>query len=274
MGFKIAIDAGHYLKTAGKRCDKRLDPDQTREWVLNDRVARHIAEAAKKYEGVETLRVDDVTGKNKVSLSARVKAANSRGADVYISCHHNAGIKLGAGGGIVAYCYKEGTKAAQYRDAIYNACISAGGLKGNRADPTKEKGYYVVKYTKMPAVLMEYGFMDSKTDVPVILAEAYARLVGYATMEGIAKVAGLDKVAEKQEECTVDVKVLKKGAKGAQVKAMQLLLIGYGFSCGSKGADGSFGAATDSAVRVFQKAKGLSQDGSCGPKTWAKLLGV
>lgn len=272
--FKIAIDAGHGLNTAGKRCDKKLDPNQTREWVLNDRVARHIAEAAKQYD-VEILRVDDPTGKKDVSLSARVKAANNWDADMYIACHHNAGIKLGTGGGIVAYCNKEGTKGATYRDAIYAACISAGGLKGNRADPTKAKGYYVVKYTKAPAVLMEYGFMDSKTDTPVILTEAYSKMVGYATMEGIAKVAGLAKQGETDKEvCTVEVCVLKKGAKGNQVKAMQLLLAGYGFSCGSKGADGSFGGATQSAVMAFQKARGLAQDGSCGPKTWAKLLGV
>ena len=240
-----------------------------------------------QYEGVEILRVDDTTGKKDVSLSARCKAANNWGADMYISCHHNAGIKLGSGGGIVAYCYKEGTKGARYRDAIYAACIAAGGLKGNRSDPTKAKGFYVVKYTKAPAVLMEYGFMDSKTDAPVILTEAYSKLVGYATMEGIAKAAGLKKKAVPADKpatttktgvCTVEVNVLKKGAKGDQVKAMQLLLIGYGFKMENNGktysADGSFGAATENAVKAFQKAKGLSVDGSCGPKTWAKLLGT
>lgn len=73
--------------------------------------------------------------------------------------------------------------------------------------------------------------------------------------------------------CIVELNVLKKGAKGNEVKAMQTLLIGYGFSCGSSGADGDFGSNTDKAVRAYQKAKGLSVDGSCGPKTWAKLLG-
>ena len=278
--FKIAIDAGHCLKTAGKRLPKTLDPNQTREWTLNDRVARYIAEAAKQYDGVEILRVDDPTGKKEISLSARCKAANNWGADMYISCHHNAGINLGTGGGIVAFSNKEKTKGAEYRDAIYNACIAAGGLRGNRSDPTKAKGYYVVKYTNAPAVLMEYGFMDSKTDAPVILTEAYSKLVGYATMEGIAKVAGLKKKAVtedkpvKTEVCTVEVNVLKKGSKGNQVRAMQTLLIGYGHSCGSAGADGSFGSATEKALMAYQKARGLSVDGSCGPKTWAKLLGV
>ena len=78
----------------------------------------------------------------------------------------------------------------------------------------------------------------------------------------------------KTEVCTVEVKVLRKGAKGDNVKALQILLIGRGYSCGSYGADGSFGAATDNAVRAFQKVKGLSVDGVCGPMTWNKLLGV
>jgi N-acetylmuramoyl-L-alanine amidase len=279
--FKIAIDAGHGLKTAGKRVDKKLDPNQTREWVLNNRVAQYIAEAAKQYEGVEILRVDDTTGKKDISLSARCKAANNWGADMYISCHHDAGIKLGSGGGIVAFCYKIGTKDAEYRDEIYKACIAAGGLKGNRSDPTQEKGFYVLRYTKAPAVLMEYGFMDSTTDAPFILTEAYAKLVGYATMEGIAKAAGLrkktvqeDKPKTNTEVCTVEVSVLKKGSKGNQVRAMQALLIGYAHSCGSSGADGSFGSATEKALMAYQKARGLSVDGHCGPKTWAKLLGV
>ena len=75
---------------------------------------------------------------------------------------------------------------------------------------------------------------------------------------------------------TVAVKlpVLKKGAKGEQVKALQALLIGYGYSCGSSGVDGSFGSATDNAVRAYQKDHGLAVDGSVGPATWSSLLGV
>lgn len=82
------------------------------------------------------------------------------------------------------------------------------------------------------------------------------------------------KTAKKEEVCAVDVKVLKKGAKGSNVKAMQILLMGYGCYCGGYGADGIFGTGTESAVKAFQKAKGLTVDGICGPATWTKLLGV
>ena len=72
----------------------------------------------------------------------------------------------------------------------------------------------------------------------------------------------------------MELKVLKKGSKGGAVKSLQILLIGYGHSCGSAGIDGSFGSGTDKAVRAYQKANGLSVDGCVGPATWAKLLGT
>ena len=43
---KIAYCAGHYMGTPGKRVPAHLDPNETREWVLNGRVARYFAEAA------------------------------------------------------------------------------------------------------------------------------------------------------------------------------------------------------------------------------------
>ena len=209
--FRLAIDAGHYLKTAGRRVSKKFDKNQTREWVLNDRVARYIEQYAKDYP-METLRVDDTTGKTPVGLQKRCDRANAWKADFYLSIHHNAGILGGKGGGIVAYGYK---KPFTFRDAIYNACVAATGLKGNRAKPLASKGFHVLKHTKMMGVLMEYGFMDSSTDAPIVLTEAYAKQVAKATMEAIARVAGLQK--QKEVCCNVEVRVLKKGAKGADV---------------------------------------------------------
>lgn len=74
-----------------------------------------------------------------------------------------------------------------------------------------------------------------------------------------------------------DVSTLKtqsKGSTGAQVKSMQLLLKGYGYSLGWYGADGDFGSATEKALLKYQANNGLVADGYCGPKTWAKLLGA
>lgn len=279
--FKIAYGAGHNLYTTGRRIPKSLDGNETKEWVLNDRVARYFAEAALLYEGVELLRVDDPMGQREVDLAARCLTANNYDADFCLAIHHNGGINLGSGGGIEAYSYPGSAKGAAYRDAIYDACIAAGGLRGNRANPKQEENFQVLRQTNAPAVLVEYGYMDSATDAPVILTDAYARLVAYATMEGIAKVAGLKKQAVQpetiKEENTVNVtlNVLQKGSEGEQVKALQRMLFAMGYSLGTKNPiDGDFGAKTDTAVRVYQKDNGLTVDGIVGAKTWASLLGT
>lgn len=64
---------------------------------------------------------------------------------------------------------------------------------------------------------------------------------------------------------------LRKGSKGSAVKEMQEKLILHGFSLPRYGADGDFGAETDTAVRNFQRVKRLEVDGICGPLTWAAL---
>ena len=285
MGCKIAYAAGHCLTTAGKRLPKTLDQNQTREWVLNDRVARAFAEAASGYEDVALLRLDDPSGKAGNPVAERAEKANSWGAKILLEFHHNAGAKLTKAGGMVAFSHKNKTEGADLRDAIYAACIAAGGLKGNRATPKKAKGYTILKKFKGAGVLLECGFMDSKVDAPVILTESYSRLIGYAVMEAVAKKYGLKKKSgqeelpakptTKTEVCDVELKVLKSGDSGAQVKAMQYLLEANGCKGKmDKKKYGSFGDKTEAAVKLYQKKVGLPQTGKCDAPTWAKLLGV
>ena len=171
--FKIALTAGHYRYTAGKRCIKSLDPSETREWVLNDRIADKIEKLlATNYTGYELIRTDDTTGETGNTLEERTGMANDFGADFYLSIHHNAGIEGGKGGGIVAYVRKNASAVAvEWQKALYNALIAATGLKGNRATPLAQENFQECILTKMPAVLLELGFMDSQTDVPVIMSE-------------------------------------------------------------------------------------------------------
>lgn len=70
----------------------------------------------------------------------------------------------------------------------------------------------------------------------------------------------------------LELSKLYKGNKNSQVKAMQILLIGRGYSCGSMGADGDFGQKTYDALVKFQKAMKIDADGICGIQSWTKLL--
>lgn len=202
--FKIALSPGHYRYTAGKRCMKKLDPNETREWVLNDRIADKVEKLLSAYDGYELLRVDDTTGEKGIDLETRVANANKWGADFYLPIHHNAGILGGKGGGIVAYVYKnvDATTKAWQKD-LYDALIKKTGLKGNRSNPLATSNLYECRATSMPAVLLELGFMDSKTDVPIILTEDYANKCAEAIVEVLVKKGNLVKKPEINEVKTV-----------------------------------------------------------------------
>lgn len=269
--FKIAYCAGHYIGTAGKRLPASLDKNQTREWTLNDRVADHFAKAAAEYEDVELLRTDDPTGKTFIDIPERVAKANAWGADLYVDMHHDAAGKIFNGGGVTAYCYPGSAEGRKYQAAIYEAVIAAGGIKGNRSNPLQEKKFDSLALTNMPAVLMEYGFMDSRVDAPIILTDAYAKKVAYGTMAGIAKVAGLKKKTVVSVG-TLQVRVLQVGCEGEDVRALQILLIGRKCPCGD--TDGIYGSKTKAAVAEFQGKCGLKKTGIADVITQSRLLGL
>lgn len=64
---------------------------------------------------------------------------------------------------------------------------------------------------------------------------------------------------------------IRKGNKNVYVKEMQGMLDKLGYNLGICGVDGDYGTATEKAVKEFQRDHGLTQDGICGPKTWAAL---
>lgn len=110
-------------------------------------------------------------------------------------------------------------------------------------------------------------------------ALSYNRIYGYGRPDydgilGDTKQAPAQPEKTKKGDFTLEMNVLKNGSKGEQVRALQILLIGNGCTCGSWGADGNFGAATEAAVTNYQKKNGLQVDGKAGPQTWGHILGV
>ena len=190
--YKIALNAGHYMNTPGKRCLKSIDTNETREWYLNDRICDKVENKLKAYTGYSLLRIDDTTGKTNVSLNDRAAKANNFGADVYISVHHNAGINGGSGGGVMAYTYlKVSDKTKEIQKLMYNKIVEKTGLKGNRATPLASANLAECRLTSMPAVLLECGFMDSTVDTPIILTEDFAEKTAIAICEALVQLGGL-----------------------------------------------------------------------------------
>lgn len=198
--FKIALDAGHGYYTPGKRCLRSIDANETREWWLNDRICDKVEVKLKVYGGYSLLRVDDTSGKKDIPLEDRVRKANEFGADIYLSVHHNAGVSGGSGGGIISIAYtKASAKSKEYQKLIYDDLIKHTGLKGNRSTPLPLQNLFVCRETTMPAVLVECGFMDSTTDVPIILTESFAERCANALVESLAEIGKLTKGTQATE---------------------------------------------------------------------------
>ncbi|MEU6246425.1 peptidoglycan-binding domain-containing protein [Glycomyces sp. NPDC047010] len=70
---------------------------------------------------------------------------------------------------------------------------------------------------------------------------------------------------------------IKQGSRGSAVRRAQALILAYGGAPAARlksagGIDGILGSGSVAAVKLFQKAKNLVQDGIIGPKTWSRLV--
>ena len=194
--FKLALDSGHGLHTAGKRCLKSLDPNETREWWLNNRICNKIQDKLSSYEGIEILRVDDISGAIDVPRLERCERANKWGADYYLSMHHNAGIYGGTGGGFLVFRYSklsENGETAKKQKILCEELIKAGVSKGNRSSNIATAEFDVLRYTDMPAALIEAAFMDSSVDVPLLLTDDFAERVALGCVNAIVRFGNLQK---------------------------------------------------------------------------------
>ena len=70
---------------------------------------------------------------------------------------------------------------------------------------------------------------------------------------------------------SIGLRTLRQGAQGEDVRALQILLTGWGFPTD---ADGIFGPVTESSVVAYQGANDLDPDGIVGKLTWSALLGA
>ncbi|MCD7035892.1 N-acetylmuramoyl-L-alanine amidase [Metabacillus sp. GX 13764] len=181
----IIADAGHGYSTPGKRT-----VDGMREYEFNREVAHHLKIFLEKYQNTAVLFSH--SDKRDVPLSERTSLANSHHADLFVSIHANAsgdGKTWNGAGGIETFVHTSfPLKAFQLAQLLQKkltaaTCRKSRGIKG--AD------FYVLKHTKMPAVLVECGFMTNKEEAGLLRTAAYQERCAWAIAEGIVERYGL-----------------------------------------------------------------------------------
>lgn len=218
--YLVAIDAGHGMHTEGKQSvpmakDLYIDNELVRkkgkiikenEW--NRGVSEYLATALKRC-GIDTMFTADMTGKTDIALSTRASKANKAKADILISNHYNA----------IGSCAKWQTRVKGLLVLRTKNCSEKSIKLGKLAvkhlgkDIDYEYSYglmrdvdmsgftlAILRQTTMPAILIEYGFMDYEKEAKLMLDKKHQEKCAEAVAKAVCEYFGVTYIAEKQEE--------------------------------------------------------------------------
>ena len=194
------LDAGHggvdpdsgIYQTRGKRSPtfpptSKYAGEVLYEGVRNRKVVEYLTPLLEK-NNIEYTIVSENWKES--SLSDRVAKANKIAEDndkcIYLSIHHNAyGKGWNSAHGISTYHFPKSEKGYRLAQIFQNNNIKE--MKW-RDRGVKNANFYVLKYTKMPAVLTENGFMTNLNEAEVLMSDKGSKRVAEAHLKSIQEV--------------------------------------------------------------------------------------
>ncbi len=199
----VAIDPGHGGSDSGATgrlppgtqtgMTPRIDPDgQTR--IYEKDVTLDIAQRLNAYlrgRGFPTVmtRSTDLAGGDVpfttvgADLRARVDIANNAGARLFVSIHENA-LSATASGTETYHFYYSNPGARALAVLVHQQVLAALGLPDRGV---KTAGFYVLKNTRMPAILVEGAFITNPGEALLLADPAVRQRVAEAIGVGVAK---------------------------------------------------------------------------------------
>lgn len=189
MSKKVVLDPGHGVETAGKR-----SPDGAyleHEFALD--ISKKIG-AILKAHGVEVTytRADY----HDVPLAERVTIANKiTDLDLFVSLHSNAagdGSQWKKARGYGIYTSSPGDDAQ--RNIAANTILKRAEQAGFHlwGGGLHHMAYYVLRWTKAPAVLIEHFFHDNLEDVAMLEDPEFREIIAQTDAYGIMDYLGID----------------------------------------------------------------------------------
>ncbi len=162
MAIKIFIDQGHNPKNPNAGAEGNGLKEQDITYKIGVKLAQ-LLDSDTKYEArLSRNSPDEQLGtSNSTSLAARVNAANKWGADYFISLHTNASSSQTATG-VESYAFSRSSSGFKLGESIVNSISRETGFRNRGTFP--RPSLYVLKNTKMPATLIEMGFITNVQD--------------------------------------------------------------------------------------------------------------
>ena len=186
----IALDAGHGGSDPGATYNGRTEKDD------NLKLARAVGNILEK-RGVNVIytRTDDIYE----TPFKKATDANEAGADYFVSFHRNSVENPNTASGAQTLIYSEGGEKERLAKNIQNNLIKTGfkdlGI-------VERPNLVVLKRTKMPAVLVETGFINNDKD-NALFDENFDR-IAQAIADGILDAIGYGDSVKTQAQVKTD----------------------------------------------------------------------
>jgi N-acetylmuramoyl-L-alanine amidase len=178
MGIKVYIDAGHGGKDPGAQGNGLKEKDVTLD--ISKRIKKHL----EGYEGVTVYM--SRTNDTYPSLSARTNDANRKKADLLISVHVNAG----GGEGYETWIYtKVGASTKDFANDVHKKIMETKVFTKDRG--IKAGNLHMVRESAMEAILLEFGFIDNKSDASKLKSSTNKDKLAKSVAQGVAAHKGL-----------------------------------------------------------------------------------
>lgn len=216
MTLKVFADKGHGANDPGGVGYGMKEAD-----IVND-IVNYFVDELNTYDGVEVKVGPRPAGSTSTErLGPRTAQANAWGADYFISFHTNANHGTGYEGFVQEGASAKTRQLAKtIHDEIYTL-FKANGLKDRGL---KEDNLFVLRTSKMPSTLLEFGFIDTESDAKLLKQDSFRKQCGIYTARGVAKAFKLTKKSgstpaattgsSKTTECSIVVNGKALSTKG------------------------------------------------------------
>ena len=188
MPIKIYIDQGHNPSGFNTGAEGNGYYEQNITYEIGRRLYNLLSTNPEFTPRLSRPTPETILGtSNSTSLVERVNQANSWPADIFVSLHNNAAENPRATGNEALVYGPMSTVANALGTNILEQLTLTTGLR-NRGIVYRP-GLYVLKETKMPAVLVEMGFISNPIDADLLVNSPYLFATGI--YRGILKYYGL-----------------------------------------------------------------------------------
>lgn len=179
--FSVVIDPGHGGKDVGATGASGL---YEKDFTLN--LSKKVYEILEQEEKIQV----HMTREEDTFISTldmyRPKFANELEADLFISIHGNTFEDPNVSG-TESYYYHEKFKA--FAETIHKKVVGSTGFNDRGV---RNKDLFVVRYTDMPAVLLEIGYLTNPEEEEKMFTDEFQNSIANSISDGIKEYLGIE----------------------------------------------------------------------------------